>query len=98
MKTKISREKKTIEAMISIYCQDIHKRNPSLCEECKNLLDYAFMRVVLCPFRNKKPACSKCTVHCYKDDMRKKIREVMKYSGPRMALRHPVLTLLHYIQ
>ena len=94
----MDREKKTIETMISIYCNDIHKRDFSLCEDCKKLLNYAFMRLELCPLKDKKPVCAKCTVHCYKDDMRKKIREVMKYSGPRMALRHPVLTLLHYIQ
>lgn len=98
MKTKMDREKKTIETMISIYCTDIHKRESSLCEDCKKLLDYAFMRLDLCPFKDKKPVCAKCTVHCYKDDMRNKIRDVMKYSGPRMALRHPLLTLLHYIQ
>jgi hypothetical protein len=98
MKSKISREKKTIETMISIYCKDIHKSEEMLCEDCKKLLEYAFMRLDICPFKDNKPACAKCTVHCYKDDMRKKIREVMKYSGPRMVLRHPVLTILHYIQ
>lgn len=46
MKTKMDREKKTIETMISIYCNDIHKRDFSLCEDCKKLLNYAFMRLI----------------------------------------------------
>ncbi len=97
MKAKADMEKKTVEAMISMYCKGIHKSKGGFCEDCKNLLDYAFMRLDLCPFKDKKPVCTKCTVHCYKDDMRKKIREVMKYSGPRMVLKHPVLTVFHYI-
>ena len=27
--------------------------------------------------------------------MRERVRVVMRYAGPRMLLRHPVLTLLH---
>ena len=29
--------------------------------------------------------------------MREKIREVMKYAGPRMMSRHPILALFHFI-
>jgi hypothetical protein len=28
--------------------------------------------------------------------MREKIRNIMGYSGPRMAYRHPLLALLHF--
>ena len=31
-----------------------------------------------------KTFCSNCKVHCYKPEMRKKIRAVMRFSGPRM--------------
>jgi hypothetical protein len=31
-------------------------------------------------------------------DMRKRIIEVMKYSGPRMLLLHPVLTIRHKLK
>jgi hypothetical protein len=27
--------------------------------------------------------------------MRTRVREVMRYAGPKMMLRHPLLTLLH---
>jgi hypothetical protein len=36
-------------------------------------------------------------VHCYKPDMREKVRAVMRYAGPRMLRRHPVLSVLHLI-
>lgn len=37
-------------------------------------------------------------VHCYKPAMREKIREVMRFSGPRMMLYHPVLAVSHVIE
>jgi hypothetical protein len=36
-------------------------------------------------------------VHCYIPTMREKIRVVMRYAGPRMAHRHPILTSFHFI-
>ena len=45
-----------------------------------------------------KTFCSKCKVHCYKPDMQKKIKEVMRFSGPRMLFYHPVLALRHFIE
>ena len=44
-----------------------------------------------------KPTCSKCPVHCYKPEMRDRIREVMRYAGPRMYKRHPILTFFHVL-
>ncbi|TSA54359.1 MAG: nitrous oxide-stimulated promoter family protein [Planctomycetaceae bacterium] len=90
-------ENRTIEAMIEIFCHGQHGRRVGLCPECTELLDYAMMRLKKCPFQENKPKCSECTVHCYKPDMRKKIRAVMKYAGPRMLYRHPVLSGAHYL-
>ena len=47
--TKIDREKRTIELMIKIYCKKKHK-NKELCEECKELLEYAHKRLSFCKF------------------------------------------------
>ena len=94
LKIKFSREKRTIEAMIRIYCRGVH--NSGLCKDCEELLEYAIIRLELCPFQEAKPACSRCSIHCYKKSMKNKIRNVMKYAGPRMIFTHPVLTLLHY--
>ena len=37
-----------------------------------------------------------CNVHCYRPDMREKIREVMRFSGPLMIFHHP-MEALRYI-
>lgn len=96
--SRITTESKTLEAMIKIFCHGQHSNNgEGLCPECVELLDYARKRLEKCPFQENKPKCSECTVHCYKPDMREKIRAVMKYAGPRMLYRHPVLSGAHYL-
>lgn len=95
--TRIAREKKTIALMITMYCNRHHSRGDGLCNECLKLLDYAEKRLDKCLFNKDKPTCTKCTVHCYKPDMRERVRIVMRYSGPRMIYRHPVLALHHLI-
>jgi hypothetical protein len=91
-----ARELKTIEAMIRMYCAH-HHEGSTPCEECKDLFDYAHRRLERCVFGDAKPACANCVVHCYKADMREKIRQVMRWAGPRMMWRHPVLAVSHLI-
>jgi hypothetical protein len=83
--------------MIHIYCKGNHNSNGILCEECEQLNEYAFQKLLYCPFEENKPVCSDCTVHCYKPDMRLKVKEVMRYSGPKMIFRHPYLAVMHLI-
>ncbi|MCW4005625.1 MAG: nitrous oxide-stimulated promoter family protein [Candidatus Bathyarchaeota archaeon] len=93
---RMRREKKTIEAMVQIYCRAHHHgAGGELCVECSEFLSYAFARLDKCPFQEKKSTCGKCTVHCYKPDMLEKVKTVMRYSGPRMLLYHPALALHH---
>ena len=73
----------------------LHSRDKTLCADCAALLDYARMRVQKCPFKQDKPTCAACTVHCYTPSMRAKIVAVMRYSGPRMLLKHPLLAMAH---
>ena len=94
---RMARERKTIEAMIGIYCRDHHGTRGDLCRECGGLLDYANLRLEKCPFQEGKTVCAKCPIHCYKPEMRERVRGVMRYSGPRMTFRHPVLALFHLI-
>ena len=91
------REKKTVEAMIAIYRRGHHGRRRVLCESCLDLLGYAETRIDCCPFIENKPTCAKCTVHCYEKSRRENIRAVMRYAGPRMILRHPILTVWHTV-
>lgn len=94
---KMTIEKVTIEAMVEMYCSAHHKVEIDICQECTGILDHARLRLDKCPFGEKKGPCAKCTVHCYNPSMGAKITAVMKYAGPRMILKHPVLALLHRI-
>jgi hypothetical protein len=96
-RSRFEREKATLRAMIGLYCRDLHHSGDVLCEECAALLEYALARLDKCTFGADKPKCSDCTVHCYKPAMRERIRDVMRYSGPRMMVRHPVLALGHVV-
>lgn len=95
---RLRRERRTIESMLRIYCRDHHQPiEGGLCAECAALHNYSQKRLELCPFQEKKPTCAKCPVHCYKPVERERIRVVMRYAGPRMIFRHPVLALLHLV-
>jgi hypothetical protein len=83
--------------MIGIHCHDLHGTRSGLCDECDLLWVYTRERAEHCPFGEEKPTCAKCTVHCYRKDMRARIRQVMRYAGPRMMWRHPWLTLVHVL-
>jgi hypothetical protein len=94
---RIRQEKRTIDAMLGVYCRDIHGTRDELCASCSRFRDYAHRRLDACPFQEEKPVCNRCEVHCYSRSMREQVREVMRYAGPRMALRHPWLSLLHLL-
>ena len=91
------REEKTVAAMIALYCRDHHATVDSLCAECEALLDYAHARLEHCPYQERKSTCAKCPIHCYKPAMRERMRAVMRYAGPRMLFRHPLMAVLHLL-
>ena len=91
---RISREGKTVAVMITIYCRKHHSAD-RLCPECEGLFEYARKRLEKCPFLEGKTTCVKCPVHCYKPEIRQKIRTVMRYSGPRMIYKHPLMAIQH---
>ena len=94
---RIQRELKTIKIMIGLYCRNHHKSNGDLCIACQELLDYAELRLNKCPFQESKTTCGNCSIHCYKPVFREMVREVMRYSGPRMTYKHPLLAIGHMI-
>jgi hypothetical protein len=94
---RLIREQKTIRAMIDLFCRDHHGAEKGLCPECMRLLEYARSRLDNCPFGAEKSTCANCSIHCYRPNMRQSVQEVMRYSGPRMALRHPILSILHML-
>jgi len=98
---RLARELATLRAMIGIYCRDEHGTRAAargeLCVECRGLMDYATRRLDRCVFGDDKPTCADCKVHCYTATMREQVRVVMRYAGPRMLWRHPVLALAHIL-
>lgn len=95
---KREREKEIVSQMIYLYCKRNHGVKKGLCRECEELAAYARQRSDCCPFMETKTFCSNCRVHCYKPLMRDKIRQVMRFSGPRMIFTHPVMAVRHVIE
>lgn len=70
-------------------------RTITLCPECAELQKYAIARIEHCPHMGTKTFCSACPSHCYRPAMREKIREVMRWSGPRMIRYRPITAVRH---
>lgn len=92
---RVDHEKQVIKLMIEIYCRKKHKGNNKLCGDCQKLLDYAHFRLSHCRFGDDKTTCGKCKIHCYKKDMREKVKDVMRFSGPRLILYKPIELIKH---
>ncbi len=93
--SRIERERKTVDSMIALYCHHFHSQPKGLCDDCKNISEYSDFRLDNCVFGTTKPVCAKCRVHCYKPEMREKIKAIMRFAGPRMIFTHPHLALMH---
>ena len=83
--------------MVRIYCRAHHATRNELCEKCHSFVLYARKRLDKCPFQQEKPTCGNCSVHCYNSDMQQFARTIMRYSGPRMTIRHPILAIRHLL-
>jgi len=109
---RVRREQRTMRVMIRMYCVGHHqglqapfeielpsgpRARDGLCHECAAVLDYSFRRIESCRFGDEKPTCAQCAVHCFRPETRDHVRTVMRYSGPRMTIRHPYLALRHLL-
>ncbi|GLS90048.1 hypothetical protein GCM10007916_11150 [Psychromonas marina] len=91
-------EFKTIQAMVKIYCKAFHNTDNVIgkeCTECRDFLIYANEKLDRCPYGQAKPTCNNCPIHCYKPQQREQARRIMRYAGPRMLLKHPILAIRH---
>lgn len=92
--SRIEREKQTVSMMIELYCR--RKLGlKQLSEEYRALELYAHKRLEGCKFGEQKPACKRCPIHCYKPDMRERVRDVMRWAGPRMIIYNPIAAIRH---
>jgi len=92
-----AREQRTLEAMMRMYCRHHHRQLRGLCADCAALAEYSQRRLERCVFGDEKPTCANCVVHCYKADMRERVRVMMRWAGPRMIFRHPILAFMHKV-
>lgn len=91
IEAKREKEKELIKTLINLYYA--HHENPS---EHQDLLEYAIRKIDRCPKMETKSFCSQCEIHCYDTKRRELIRQVMRYSGPRMLFKRPILVLKHF--
>lgn len=95
---RLTRELVTITKMTEMYCTAHHGESDSpLCDECEDFVSYAAVRLEKCPYGAEKPTCGNCPIHCYKKARKAQGRAIMMYSGPRMLLAHPLLTIAHHL-
>lgn len=91
----VQQEQATIESMIGLFCHAKHDTTAGLCQECQGLLDYARERVEHCLFLTGKPVCARCPVHCYRAPYKQQVRDVMRFSGPRLIFKDPFAVFRH---
>lgn len=89
---KRQREKNIVSFMIQLYCR--HHNDIDQTE----LTNYALERIEKCPMMETKTFCSQCHIHCYRKDKQEQIKQVMRYSGPRMIFYHPILAIRHVLK
>ncbi|MGI9264751.1 MAG: nitrous oxide-stimulated promoter family protein [Gammaproteobacteria bacterium] len=98
LQKRLAREQVTMSKMVGIYCSAHHQTtDTTLCADCEKFLTYAETRLHKCPYGEDKPTCANCPVHCYKPTQREHARKIMRYAGPRMLLRHPILAIAHQL-
>ena len=97
-KKRLARERLTMSKMVCMYCSAHHNGSGEmLCASCREFLDYADVRLEKCPYGEEKPTCANCPIHCYKPARKAQARDIMRYAGPRMLLRHPLLAIAHQL-
>ena len=88
-------EIRLVSEMVSLYCRGHRHASKAPCPDCAELIDYCTTRINRCPREKEKTFCSACPHPCYRPDMRERIREVMRWSGPRMLFVHPTIAVRH---
>jgi len=85
-----------LEFMLKLYCKKFHNTH-ILCKECNEIINYAIIKLEKCPFRGTIHTCKTCHIHCFTDNYRKKITEIMRFAGPQMIRHKPFSAIFHLI-
>jgi len=86
-KKNIGRDFIILTRFVEVYCHKHHQtRGRELCADCRDLLVYAQQRLEKCPL-DPKPKYKNCATHCYRPKYRRRIREIMRFSGMHFIKR-----------
>ena len=91
---RTAKDRKVLEAIGCIFCTAHHpgkKDSCGLCPSCRETIEATLARAVACPYGHEGN-CQDCTTHCQRGQAQERIRQIMRYAAPRMALRHPLMT------
>jgi len=94
----VIQKKKTIKLMIDIYCSGKHgTEDGELCRRCAEMKNYMYKRIELC--KKEKAFCGRCEyhTHCYAGEPGSLVRDLMRYSGPRLMIKKPVAVLKYLV-
>lgn len=86
---RIEKDKRMLLWMVHLYCDYNHSKDGKLCEGCSRLIHYSYQRISKCSYGEKKTSCRRCKTPCYNPFMKRKIKAVMRFSGPRVLFHHP---------
>lgn len=93
---KTDKDRRTLEAIGRIYCRgnhaDVKRDAGGMCPECREAIEQTLVRVSSCP-HGHEGNCQDCETHCQRGEAQARIKAIMKYAAPRMALRHPIMTI-----
>ncbi len=90
-------KKRVVSEMIGIYCRAKHKSRGDLCKDCKELEIYSNKKTDNCRNKNEKIICKNCSTQCYSKEMKKRIQEVMRFSGIRYFIRKPIAVIRYML-
>lgn len=87
----ILEELQLVQVMIRLY----YKKHEAVDISEERMLAYVEKRLLFCRFGEQKTTCQRCPVHCYQPRYRQQMKQIMRYAGPRMLVRHPLVTIKH---
>lgn len=90
-------ERALVERIIRLACAEQHAPTGALCADCAALIDYVAARLAKCPYGADKPTCRNCPVHCYRPAERQRIKDVMRFAGPRLLAKGDLGALKHLL-
>lgn len=86
---------KVLRSMLELDCE-LYKKKKVLCTSHNELFEYAIEKIEKCP-HEENIICQVCAIHCYSNERREEIIEVMRSTRVRMMIYHPIITMQHLI-